>query len=136
MIQKGNYEKSNQHKSDGSVLKTIMTNYKDLEFLAEIRIGTHKQKFNITFDTCSSSLWVFSDLTSPNLKHNKFSCKASDTCSFVKRLVDISYGNREITGSSTKDTVYAFGTEMSEFKFLSAHEVGSTQIFFLFFRCS
>lgn len=112
------------------MFKAVITNYQDTEFLTEIELGTHKQKFNVSFDTTSSNLWVFSDLTSPDLPHNRFCCKASDTCSFVKRLVDVKYGNKEVTGSAVKDSVFAFRTELKDFEFLAAHDIGGKLILF------
>lgn len=90
--------------------------------MAEVNIGTHHQKFNITIDTCSQHFWVFSDLTSPDFNHNRFCCKASDTCSFIKRTVDSTFGNKDITGSMVRDSVFAFDTEFRDFDFLAAHD--------------
>lgn len=81
--------------------------------------------FLVTFDTCSSFLWVRSGLMSPSILHRKFSCQASDTCAIVERLVDVKYGNKELTGTTVKDHIKMLGSEFDGFKFLTAHHTGS-----------
>lgn len=113
----------NNHK--GEAFKESLYNHEDLEFLAQINIGSHKIAFLVTFDTCSSFFWVRSGLMSPSIMHRKFDCQASDTCSIVDRLVDIKFGNKELTGSAVKDHITVLGSEFENFKFLTAHHTGS-----------
>lgn len=77
----------------------------DLEYLAEVEIGTPSQKLYLDFDTGSSDLWVFSDET-PSAQvngHPKYSPSKSST---AKKLKGASWSINYADKSNSKGDVY------------------------------
>lgn len=104
-----NLSQSNQ---TTSIYKVILSNFNNSQFYGSIQIGTPPQKFNVIFDTGSSSLWIQSSFckTASCNQHLGYNNNLSST--YKKHYNEensnnfkINYGSGCISGEFIKDTV-------------------------------
>ncbi|KAI9490813.1 aspartic peptidase domain-containing protein [Zychaea mexicana] len=85
------------------------------EFLIEVAIGTPAQRFNVTLDTGSATLWVPSTncsmLTCP---HERYNASASSTLQLTGTALQVEYGIGMANGTYAMDTVSVGGLTVQE----------------------
>jgi len=83
-----------------------LQNFEDIQYNANISIGSNGQAFNVQVDTGSSWLWVTSaNQMGDQFTNNKFSCSSSATCQLTAKNVSIEYGTGTANGSLFYDTL-------------------------------
>ncbi|ORY96476.1 aspartic peptidase domain-containing protein [Syncephalastrum racemosum] len=76
------------------------------EFLIEVAIGTPPQKFNVTLDTGSGTLWVPStDCPTTNCPNERFDGTKSSTLNMTSTSFSMQYGIGSLNGTYARDTV-------------------------------
>ena len=86
---------------------TSLSNYKDTQYIAEIKIGEPPQVHKIMFDTGSSNFWVTSVKckTSGCLKHVPYDPSKSKTHEKINKRVEVEFGSGTIEGGFAYDKV-------------------------------
>lgn len=92
-------------RDQGSVIASPQPEGYDLEYLAEVNIGTPAQKLYLNFDTGSSDLWVFSNET-PRNQVNGHPIYDSGKSSSAKKLNNYSWSIRYADQSSCSGDVF------------------------------
>ena len=101
--------------SAGEPVKEPISNFLNQQYYGVIEIGTPPQKFNVTFDTGSSNLWV------PSVRcgsiacylHAKYNSNASSTYIANGTEFQISYESATVNGILSKDIVSVAGAKLT-----------------------
>ncbi|KAF9582158.1 Type I transmembrane sorting receptor, partial [Lunasporangiospora selenospora] len=84
---------------------------RDIQYYAEVEIGSNEQKFRLNFDTGSSDLWVPDSACKTT--QAKFDKTQSKTFQTVKGKFQIGYGDgSRVQGVLGQDTVYVAGLKI------------------------
>ena len=106
------------------VVKDSLFNYLNAQYYVVMEIGTPPQKFNVTFDTGSSHLWV----PSANCKsiacyvHRKYNSTVSSTYLPNGTEVEIRYASSLVKGILSKDAISVAGAKLTGVTFLETTE--------------
>ena len=101
--------------SAGGPVKEPLSNFLNQLYYGVIEIGTPPQKFNVTFDTGGSNLWVPStNCASVTCSvHKKYDSKASSTYVANGTEFEIPYAVTTVSGIMSKDTVSVAGAKLT-----------------------
>lgn len=103
------------------MLQINLTNRDSYEYYGCIAMGTPPQLFKVLFDTGSANTWLPSSNCPTNntacQRHNRY--KANKSLSHVKvgRNFSLAYGNGNVSGYLSQDTLRLAGVELPEFIF-------------------
>lgn len=84
-----------------------LTNYDNVQYQMEIRLGSRQEPFTVVPDTGSSDIWIPNmNCTSCPLRVHKFDVTQSSTAQFIGDEVDFKYGDGTTAhGRAYKDTI-------------------------------
>ena len=96
-------------------VKQPLSNYLNAQYYGVIEIGTPPQKFNVTFDTGSSNLWVPSaNCTSiACFLHAKYNSSASSTYVANGTEFQATYASSSVKGILSKDAISVAGAKLT-----------------------
>ncbi|KAM6544916.1 hypothetical protein CsatB_025652 [Cannabis sativa] len=100
----------NQYPSTENNMQAViyLKNYLDIQYYAEIGIGSPPQPLTVVFDTGSSNLWVPSSRCIFSIAcylHSKFKARLSSTYTKIGIPCKIPYGSGSISGFFSQDNV-------------------------------
>ncbi|KAM6565683.1 hypothetical protein CsatA_024811 [Cannabis sativa] len=114
----------NQYTSTENNMQAViyLKNYLDIQYYAEIGIGSPPQPLTVVFDTGSSNLWVPSSRCIFSIAcylHSKFKARLSSTYTKIGIPCKIPYGSGSISGFFSQDNVKVGDVVVKEQKVFS-----------------
>jgi len=104
-----------------NMLQIVLENRKSVEYYGCIGMGTPQQIFKVLFDTGSANTWLPSSncpvINTACQRHSRY--KANTSLSHVKvgRNFSLAYGNGNVSGYLSQDTLRVANVELPDFIF-------------------